>query len=82
MSQSDQLIQTITLELKHQGKTYEDLTEVLELSHASVKRLFAEGNFTLERIDSICEYLGLDFASLVTLMDENFGKIDQLTFAN
>lgn len=79
MSQSDQLIQTLKLELKHQGKTYEDLTDVLGLSHASVKRLFAEGSFTLERVDLVCEYLGLDFVSLVTLMDENSDKIDQLT---
>lgn len=79
MTQSDKLINTIKQELKHQGKTYEDLTDVLSLSHASVKRLFAEGSFTLERIETICDYLGLDLVGLVTLMDEQSEKIDQLT---
>ncbi|NKB33157.1 MAG: XRE family transcriptional regulator [Pseudomonadales bacterium] len=79
MTQSDQLINTIKQELKHQGKTYENLTEVLALSHASVKRLFAEGSFTLERIEILCDYLGLDLVGLVTLMDEQAEKIDQLS---
>jgi hypothetical protein len=51
MGQSDQLIGALKLELKHQGKSYADLKEVLSLSHASIKRLFAEGNFTLKRIE-------------------------------
>ena len=51
MGQCDQLIGALKLELKHQGKSYADLKEVLSLSHASIKRLFAKGNFTLKRIE-------------------------------
>ncbi|MDP6654178.1 MAG: helix-turn-helix transcriptional regulator [Gammaproteobacteria bacterium] len=79
MTQSNQLIDALKLELKHQGKTYEDLEEVLSLSHASVKRLFAEGSFTLERIEKICDYLGIDLVGLVTLIEHRSEKIDQLT---
>ncbi len=79
MTQSDQLVAAIKLALKQQGKTYEDLTTVLSLSHASVKRLFAEGNFTLSRVEKICDFLGLDLIGLVTLMEENSEKLDQLT---
>jgi transcriptional regulator with XRE-family HTH domain len=79
MTQSDQLVDALKLELKHQGKTYEDLEEVLSLSHSSVKRLFAEGNFTLERIEKICDYLGIDLVGLVTLIEQRSEKIDQLS---
>jgi len=79
MTQSDQLVDVLKLELKQQGKTYEDLADVLSLSHASVKRLFAEGNFTLSRLEKICDYLDTDLVKLITLMEENSEKIDQLT---
>lgn len=79
MTQSDRLVEVLKQELKHQDKTYEDLSAVLLLSHASVKRLFAEGSFTLTRIEKICDYLGLDFAALVALMEDNSEKLDQLT---
>ncbi|MDA1372715.1 MAG: XRE family transcriptional regulator [Proteobacteria bacterium] len=79
MSQSAQLVNTLKQELKHQGKTYEDLEGVLALSHASEKRLFAEGKFSLDRVEKICDYLGLDLIGLVALMEEASDKIDQLT---
>jgi len=80
MSQSDKLISTLKQELRQQGKTYSDLTTVLELSLPSVKRLFAEGNFSLTRIEKVCNFLGMDFTELVTIMEKAAEKIDQLTF--
>jgi len=79
MGQSDQLIGALKLELKHQGKSYADLKEVLSLSHASIKRLFAEGNFTLKRIEKISDFLGIDLLDLIALIEQESQKIDQLT---
>ena len=47
MAQAGPLIETLKRELKAQGKTYVDVANVLDLSEASVKRLFADKNFTL-----------------------------------
>jgi len=79
MQESDKLVNTLKLELRKQGKTYADLTEALSLSHASVKRLFAERNFTLERVEIVCCFLGLDIAELVHIMEKNAERLDQLT---
>ena len=79
MRESKRLVDTVKRQLKQQGKTYADLTDVLDLSHASVKRLFAEKNFTLERLEKVCNFLGTDLADLIRLMEKNEEKIDQLT---
>ncbi|MCB1672591.1 MAG: helix-turn-helix transcriptional regulator [Gammaproteobacteria bacterium] len=79
MSESERLVKTLKQELRRQGRTYADLTEVLELSHASVKRLFAERNFSLTRLEKICRYLGMDLADLVNAMERSAERIDELT---
>lgn len=79
MRESEALVTTLKRELRKQGRTYADLTQVLGLSHASVKRLFAEKNFTLSRIELVCNFLQMDFSDLVRSMDAEVSKIDQLT---
>lgn len=61
------LIQALKAALKTQSITYEDLAKRLQLSHASVKRLFAEETFTLKRIEEICRVLDIDFFDLARL---------------
>ena len=53
--------------LKSRGMTYGELARRLELSEASVKRLFSERSFTLERMEAICSVLELDFYELARL---------------
>jgi predicted nucleotidyltransferase len=48
MSEVTQLITTLKRQLKQQGKTYRDVALALDLSEASVKRLFASESFALE----------------------------------
>ena len=64
MSEITELISTLKRELKRQGKTYRDVGLALDLSEASVKRLFAGGQFTLERLLEVCGLLGLSLAEL------------------
>ena len=79
MSESNRLVAALKYELRKQGKTYADLTGVLSLSHASVKRLFAEESFSLQRVEEVCRFLGMDFAELVNSMERQADRIDHLT---
>ncbi len=79
MSQIDKLVSTLKRQLKAQGKTYADVAKALDLSEASVKRLFSEQNFTLQRLDSLCQLLGVDFVQLIQQMDQQQRKVSSLT---
>ena len=79
MQEATQVIETLKAELRRQGKTYKELEEVLGLSHASVKRLFAEGSFTLERLETICRFLSMDMAELFHLASKRRQRLHQLT---
>jgi len=79
MAQTAALVDTLKKQLKASGKTYADVAQALELSEASVKRLFSEHNFTLQRIDSICELMGIDMADLVLQMSARRQQLTALT---
>jgi transcriptional regulator with XRE-family HTH domain len=64
MSESHQLIATLKQQLKRQGMTYRDVARALKLSEPSVKRLFASGRFTVERLVQISNLLGYTLAEL------------------
>ena len=81
MSQIDDLVATLKRQLKAQGKTYADVAKVLDLSEASVKRLFSDQNFTLQRLDSLCQMLGLDLVQLVEQMEKDQRSVTSLTLA-
>jgi DNA-binding Xre family transcriptional regulator len=53
--------------LRTHGMTYAGLMQKLQLSEASVKRLFASGSFTLRRIERICQVLDIDLYELARL---------------
>lgn len=79
MAQSAALVHTLKKQLKAQGKTYADVAEVLELSEASVKRLFSEQNFTLQRLETISQLAGLELSDLVQRMAKDQQRLTQLT---
>lgn len=81
MSQTRALIDTLKRQLRSQGKTYADVAIWLELSEASVKRLFAEQHITLERLECICDQLNLEFSELVQAMQEEVHRLQELTQA-
>jgi len=64
MTELDQLLSTLKRQLKARGMTYRDLAVALDLSEASVKRLFASGSFTLERLLQVSHLLGFTLAEL------------------
>jgi len=79
MAQTPALLATLKKQLKAHGKTYADLADALELSEASVKRLFAEESFTLQRLESACQFIGLQLEELVSLMAKEQPQLKQLT---
>ena len=70
MPQTTQLVSALKRSLKQHGKTYRDVATHLALSEASVKRLFSEKNFTLQRLDEICALLEIELSDLVQQMRE------------
>lgn len=65
MSESAQIIDVLKRHLKGRGVTYRDLAKQVGLSEASIKRVFAEETFTLQRLEKICIAVGLTVAELV-----------------
>jgi DNA-binding Xre family transcriptional regulator len=79
MSQSSQLIDALKLELRRQRITYKQVAQTLELSEASVKRLFAGRFFTLERLERICQLLNMSFSDLVRQAEKKVALTNELT---
>ena len=73
------LIRALKATLKSRSLTYEDLAKRLQLSHASVKRLFAEETFTLKRLEEICNALEIDFFDLARLARGASADTDEMT---
>lgn len=79
MAQTRELIKTLKTALKAQGKTYADVAVGLGLTEASVKRLFSQQSFSLNRLDQVCHLLDLEITDLVQLMNEQQQRLQQLT---
>lgn len=73
------MITTLKQVLRSQGKTYKDVADALDLSEASVKRLFAEKTFSLDRFEKVCDFVGMEIAELIQQMDKRAERITSLT---
>ncbi|MEM1436672.1 MAG: helix-turn-helix transcriptional regulator [Pseudomonadota bacterium] len=73
------LIAALKQLLKQAGITYADAAQALELSEASVKRLFSEESFSIKRLETLCQLAGAQLSDLVRLSDENQERLDELT---
>ena len=79
MAQPHMLVNTLKKLLKVRGQTYRQIAQGLELSEASIKRLFATGNFTLARLEQVCLLMGLEIADLVKMADTEKCRLSELT---
>lgn len=64
MNASQLLTERLKREARAQKLGYADLAQRLGVSTTTVKRMFAQRNFDLRRLDALCETLGIDFAAL------------------
>ncbi|MEM8844456.1 MAG: helix-turn-helix transcriptional regulator [Pseudomonadota bacterium] len=79
MAKSEVLIDQLKIVLKQQGMTYSMLASRLNISEASVKRIFSKYHCSLERLDEICEALGIDVIDLANLVSISKTLINHLT---
>ncbi|MBD8526657.1 helix-turn-helix domain-containing protein [Pseudomarimonas arenosa] len=59
-----ELIDALKRMLKQQGLTYAELADRLTLSEATVKRVFSQRSLNLDRLEQICDVLGVGLAEL------------------
>ena len=80
MSHAITLVDTLKRLLKARGITYSDLAGRIGMSEASVKRMFSQKNFTLQRLDDILSASGIEFDELSAAQSAP-ALISQLTMA-
>lgn len=77
-----QVREAIKRQLKLRNLRYAELAQAIGLSEASVKRLLSRGGITLERLDQICDVLGMDLHELVrSIRPQRGDELRQLTLA-
>ena len=79
MAQRKELIDTLKKSLKSAGIKYSDIARHLQLSEISIKRNFAQNNFTLDRLEAICGMIDIDLIDLVRMTDDERVKISTMT---
>jgi DNA-binding Xre family transcriptional regulator len=67
--------------LRERGYTYAAVAKHLQLSEASVKRLFSTGDFTLQRVDQICELLALELPVILEQAQDRRAPTNQLSLS-
>src|SRR5262245_37048560 len=81
MAQRVSLVLELKRALKERGITYAQIARRLKLSHASVKRLCSTQDFSLSRVDEICELAGIELGDLVARLREGRAPVTALTLA-
>lgn len=79
MEQTRALVEALKKILRTQKITYATVAEHLSLSEASVKRLFASCNLTLQRLEQICDLAQVSLTELVEMQHAAAQPLTQLT---
>src|SRR5438552_14347461 len=80
MARTAVLVDTLKRELRARNITYAEVARAIGLSEAGLKRMFAQKEFTLSRLDKICEHAGIEFSELARMIAPNDAVISQLTY--
>lgn len=81
MPQASDVVDILKRELKARALTYAEIARRIGMSEASVKRMFSQGNFTLERLDEICRAAGIEFTDLTCNFNREEHLVARLTDA-
>ncbi|WP_196139053.1 helix-turn-helix transcriptional regulator [Aliikangiella sp. G2MR2-5] len=79
MEQTTLFLQTLKTCLKNKGLTYADVAKHLDLSEASVKRIFSEENISLQRLDQVCQMMNMELCDLAKIAEQQQNQIQELT---
>lgn len=80
MTTSAGLVEVLKRELKSRGITYAHVARKLGLSEASVKRMFSRKDFSLKRLDQVCQLTSAEFSDLARALHQEENLISQLTY--
>lgn len=78
MSQIQLITQTLKQLLRQQKLTYKDVANHLQLSEANIKRVFANDNFSLNRLEQICQLINIELTDLFSLADKQAEQLSEL----
>jgi DNA-binding Xre family transcriptional regulator len=81
MLQATALVDSLKRQLKSRGITYADLALKIDMSEASVKRMFSQKNFTLQRLDEILKAAEINFHDIANTLRDEPKLISHLTHA-
>jgi transcriptional regulator with XRE-family HTH domain len=81
MLQASALVDSLKRELKARGITYAELAARIDMSEASVKRMFSQKNFTLQRLDDILTAAQIDFRDIALATSDESPLISELSHA-
>ena len=81
MAERDLIVAELKRALRERGLTYAAVARQVSLSLASVKRLFARGDFSLARVERICELLELSLREVLERAAERAAPTNQLSIA-
>lgn len=79
MKQYQSLIETLKKQLKAAGFTYAKIAEHIDLSEASIKRIFALKKMSMERLEELCDLIQLDIEELVRINSHEKRQTSSLT---
>jgi transcriptional regulator with XRE-family HTH domain len=79
MQQTLAIVEALKRALKARGLTYAQVARALDLSEPSVKRMFASGHFTLERLEQACELARVSITELARAIEGGRDDVSQLT---
>jgi transcriptional regulator with XRE-family HTH domain len=80
MARTAALVENLKRELRARNITYAAVAKRLGMSEASVKRMFSQKEFTLSRLDAICEVAGIEFSDLARSLAAPDAVISQLSY--
>lgn len=78
-TQTEAIHKALARVIRERGQTYAGVAELLGLSLSSVKRLFSQAQLSIQRMEVICHWLGVDVADVVKLAEARREITTQLT---
>lgn len=79
MRQHQSLIDTLKKQLKAAGFTYAKIAEHIDLSEASIKRIFALKKMSMQRLEELCDLIQLDIEELVRINSQQQRQTSSLS---
>jgi transcriptional regulator with XRE-family HTH domain len=73
------LVDALKRLLKGKGMTYATVAQGLDISEASVKRMFSRRDFTLQRLEDVCRLAGIELADLARAVTAEYTGMAHLT---